>query len=73
MVRAVALSALVHFKEITMNVVEAKGVKIPAMGLGTMTIKGDLCVETVKTALKLGYRNIDTAQTGTRRLGSLPP
>jgi 2,5-diketo-D-gluconate reductase B len=45
-----------------MNVVEAKGVKIPAIGLGTMTLKGDVCVNAVKTALDLGYRNIDTAQ-----------
>jgi diketogulonate reductase-like aldo/keto reductase len=45
-----------------MEVVEAKGVKIPAIGLGTMTLKGAVCVEAVKTALKLGYRNIDTAQ-----------
>jgi diketogulonate reductase-like aldo/keto reductase len=45
-----------------MEVVEAKGVKIPAIGLGTMTLKGDVCVDAVKTALKLGYRNIDTAQ-----------
>jgi 2,5-diketo-D-gluconate reductase B len=45
-----------------MGVVEAKGVKIPAVGLGTMTLKDAVCVEAVKTALKLGYRNIDTAQ-----------
>jgi diketogulonate reductase-like aldo/keto reductase len=45
-----------------MNVVEAKGARIPAIGLGTMTLKEGVCVEAVKTALKLGYRNIDTAQ-----------
>jgi 2,5-diketo-D-gluconate reductase B len=45
-----------------MNVVEANGATIPAIGLGTMTIKGAVCVEAVKTALRLGYRHIDTAE-----------
>ena len=45
-----------------MHVVEAKGVRIPAMGVGTMTLKGEACVEIVSTALTLGYRHIDTAQ-----------
>jgi len=42
-------------------VVDAKGAKIPAIGLGTMTLKDDVCVEAVSTALKMGYRHIDTA------------
>ena len=45
-----------------MNVVEANGAKIPAIGLGTMTLKGSVCVEAVKSALRLGYRHIDTAE-----------
>jgi 2,5-diketo-D-gluconate reductase B len=45
-----------------MNVVEANGAKIPAIGLGTMTLKGAVCVEAVRTALRLGYRHIDTAE-----------
>jgi len=45
-----------------MNVVEANGARIPAIGLGTMTLKGDVCVGAVKTALQLGYRHIDTAE-----------
>ena len=45
-----------------MNVVEANGAKIPAIGLGTMTLKGAVCVEAVKTALRLGYRHVDTAE-----------
>jgi 2,5-diketo-D-gluconate reductase B len=45
-----------------MNVVEANGARIPAIGLGTMTLKGDVCVAAVKTALELGYRHIDTAE-----------
>jgi diketogulonate reductase-like aldo/keto reductase len=45
-----------------MNAVEANGARIPAIGLGTMTLKGDVCVGAVKTALQLGYRHIDTAE-----------
>jgi 2,5-diketo-D-gluconate reductase B len=45
-----------------MDVVEANGAKIPAIGLGTMTLKGAVCVEAVETALRLGYRHIDTAE-----------
>src|SRR5713101_8431227 len=45
-----------------MNVVAANGAKIPAIGLGTMTLKGEVCVEAVKAALRLGYRHIDTAE-----------
>ena len=45
-----------------MEVVEANGARIPAIGLGTMTLQDAVCVETVKTALRLGYRHIDTAE-----------
>lgn len=45
-----------------MDVVEANGAKIPAIGLGTMTLQGAVCVEAVKAALRLGYRHIDTAE-----------
>jgi diketogulonate reductase-like aldo/keto reductase len=45
-----------------MEVVEANGAKIPAIGLGTMTLQGAVCVDAVRTALKLGYRHIDTAE-----------
>src|SRR5712671_2849414 len=45
-----------------MHVIEANGAKIPAIGLGTMTLKGAVCVEAVKAALRLGYRHIDTAE-----------
>lgn len=44
-----------------MHVVEAHGARIPTIGLGTMTLKEDVCVQAVKTALQLGYRHIDTA------------
>ena len=45
-----------------MQTIEAKGVRIPAIGLGTMMLKGDTCIDIVGKALQLGYRNIDTAQ-----------
>ena len=44
-----------------MQVVEAHGARIPVIGLGTMTLKGDICVQAVKAALQMGYRHIDTA------------
>lgn len=45
----------------TMHNVEANGVSIPALGLGTWTLKGAECEEIVAGALSLGYRHIDTA------------
>ena len=44
-----------------MQVVEAHGARIPTIGLGTMTLKEDVCVQAVKTALQIGYRHLDTA------------
>jgi diketogulonate reductase-like aldo/keto reductase len=44
-----------------MKFVEAHGARIPTVGLGTMTLKGDVCVQAVKTALQTGYRHLDTA------------
>jgi diketogulonate reductase-like aldo/keto reductase len=45
-----------------MPFVESNGARIPTLGLGTMTLKGDVCVDTVSRALKLGYRHLDTAE-----------
>src|SRR6185312_3066375 len=44
-----------------MQFVEAHGARIPMIGLGTMTLKDDVGVQSVKTALELGYRHLDTA------------
>ena len=41
--------------------IEAHGARIPQIGLGTMTLKEDVCVQAVKSALQLGYRHLDTA------------
>lgn len=35
---------------------------IPAFGLGTFRLKDDVVIDSVKTAIELGYRAIDTAQ-----------
>ncbi|WP_432627801.1 aldo/keto reductase [Brotaphodocola sp.] len=40
----------------------ANGLNIPKLGLGTWFIDDDKAAEAVKTAVKLGYRLIDTAQ-----------
>ncbi len=45
-----------------MQVVAAHGGRIPAIGLGTMTLKEQLCVDLVAAALARGYRHLDTAQ-----------
>jgi 2,5-diketo-D-gluconate reductase B len=42
-------------------VIECQGAQIPVIGLGTMTLRGDVCVGAVSSALKMGYRHIDTA------------
>jgi 2,5-diketo-D-gluconate reductase B len=44
-----------------MQVVEARGLKIPALGLGTWNLRGEECQRCVAHALELGYRHIDTA------------
>jgi diketogulonate reductase-like aldo/keto reductase len=44
------------------SVVEANGARIPTLGMGTMTLKGDVGVSAVSAALRLGYRHLDTAE-----------
>jgi len=43
------------------HVVEVDGAQIPALGLGTWTLRGEACSEAVQWALETGYRHIDTA------------
>jgi 2,5-diketo-D-gluconate reductase B len=45
-----------------MQLVEANGARIPAIGLGVMTLKDETCVRAVDAALRMGYRHVDTAQ-----------
>jgi 2,5-diketo-D-gluconate reductase B len=43
-------------------VLEAKGARIPLLGLGTWDLRGRVCARIVEQALRLGYRHIDTAE-----------
>jgi len=45
-----------------MQIIEANGARIPAIGLGTMTLKENACVDMVSAALRGGYSHLDTAQ-----------
>ena len=45
-----------------MHTVEAKGFKIPIVGLGTWALRGRDCARLTEQAIRLGYRHIDTAQ-----------
>ena len=46
---------------VNVPMIEAHGCRIPQIGFGTMTLKEDICVQAVKTALQVGYRHLDTA------------
>lgn len=46
----------------TAPLVHANGAAIPAIGLGTFRSEGEACIAAVSTALKAGYRHIDTAR-----------
>jgi 2,5-diketo-D-gluconate reductase B len=43
-------------------VVEIQGAHIAILGLGTMRMKGETCVNVVSAALRMGYRHLDTAE-----------
>ena len=45
-----------------MQTIEAKGFRIPIIGLGTWELRGRDCARLVEQAIRLGYRHIDTAQ-----------
>jgi 2,5-diketo-D-gluconate reductase B len=42
--------------------IEAKGARIPLLGLGTWDLRGRVCARVVEQALRLGYWHIDTAE-----------
>ncbi|MBO6719522.1 MAG: aldo/keto reductase [Rhizobiaceae bacterium] len=44
-----------------MHRITANGANIPAIGLGTWTLKGTACADLVQAAIDCGYRHIDTA------------
>ena len=45
-----------------MKTVEAKGLALPIVGLGTWALRGRDCARLTEQAIRLGYRHIDTAQ-----------
>ena len=45
-----------------MQVIEAKGFRIPIVGLGTWALRGRDCARLTEQAIRIGYRHIDTAQ-----------
>lgn len=45
-----------------MKYVTIHGIPVPAVGLGTWQLKGEICIAAVEHALSIGYRHIDTAQ-----------
>ncbi len=45
-----------------MQSVEAKGIQISIIGLGTWALRGRDCARLVEQAIRIGYRHIDTAQ-----------
>ena len=45
-----------------MQAVEAKGFRIPIVGLGTWALRGRDCARLTEQAIRIGYRHIDTAQ-----------
>lgn len=45
-----------------MQVIEANGMRMPKLGLGTWRLSGVECEQAVAGALGLGYRHLDTAQ-----------
>ncbi len=46
-----------------MHHVSANGADIPALGLGTWTLRGEAATRCVEAALRAGYRHIDTASS----------
>lgn len=44
-----------------MKTFELNQQKIPAIGFGTWKLTGNVCIDSVKIALEVGYRHIDTA------------
>ena len=45
-----------------MDTIDAGGIALPKLGLGTYRMQGEVCRTAVESALDLGYRHIDTAE-----------
>src|SRR5262249_28541416 len=48
--------------EAEVRAIEAKGFRIPIVGLGTWALRGRDCARLTEQAIRIGYRHIDTAQ-----------
>ena len=59
---ALAARPLPPFRQMIENFILNNGIKIPALGLGTWFIEDENAVQTVREAVKIGYRHFDTAQ-----------
>lgn len=46
-----------HIPEVLLN----NSIPLPLIGLGTWQLKDEVCIQSVKLALELGYRHLDTA------------
>ena len=46
-----------------METFQTQGIRLPRLGLGTYRMQGDACRAAVESALALGHRHIDTAET----------
>src|SRR5690606_30850167 len=58
------------YKSLQETVTLNNGVKMPIMGLGVFKVEdGELVVESVKAAIKNGYRSIDTASFYDNEIG----
>ena len=42
--------------------IETQGIRVPRLGFGTFRLQGDACTQAVETALRVGYRHLDTAE-----------
>lgn len=49
-------------KTLSQSVKLSSGYSMPVLGLGTWTLRGEICENAVYTAIKCGYRLIDTAR-----------
>jgi len=45
-----------------MENLQTQGISLPKLGLGTFRMQGDVCRTAVESALRLGYRHLDTAE-----------
>src|SRR5262245_48374884 len=60
--RESALPMISKASQSVRRTVEAKGFKIPIVGLGTWALRGRDCARLTEQAIHIGYRHIDTAQ-----------